>query len=80
MKRGKTWMTVDIYDENDDCILYEVYVEWEYDPNGGNEARQYWFDYTVLQYPEDISDIHKYMIDQRLKELDIEEFTTSEYD
>lgn len=80
IRRGRSWVTVDIYDDQFDCILHEVLVRWEYDPNGGNEVIPYWFDYEVILYQGDPSEQEKEQIDMRLEEFDLEKIMTSEYD
>ena len=79
MRSGKSWVTVDVYDENYDCELHEVLVKWEYDPHGGNEVISHWFDYQILLYP-DVSDKVKEQIEIRLEEFDIEKIIISEED
>ena len=79
IRRGKSWVTVDVYDDNDDCELHEVLVLWEYDPHGGNEVIPYWFDYNIILYPE-VSDKIKEQIEIRLEEFEMEKIMTSEYD
>jgi hypothetical protein len=74
MKRGRNWVAVDIYDNNDDCILFEVLVEWEYDANGGNEACKHWFDYKIVSYSGNEPTMwEKEQIEMRMETMDIDE-------
>jgi len=80
MKRGTNWVTVPVYDENDDCTLYEVLVQWEYDPNGGNEIIEYWWDWDIIKFPEGLTDDEKKIIEYSLEDLDMERIMSFEED
>jgi len=79
MRTGKNWVTVPVYDDNDDCILYEVLVKWEYDPHGGNEVRKYWFEFTA-EYPEGIDFQTRKKIDKELTDMPMEQLMISHCD
>lgn len=79
MRIGKNWVTVPVYDDNDDCTLYEVLVKWEYDPNGGNEVRKHWFEFSA-EYPKGIDFQTRLKIDKELTEMSMEQLMISQED
>ena len=80
MRRGKSWIKIPIYDDNDDAIIYELPVEWEYDQHGGNEKCVYWFDCWITEYPENASWELKNQLDQELTKIDMENIMNTEED
>ena len=80
MKRGKNWVNVPVQDEEGDCTFYEVLVDWEYDPQGGNEIVPYWLSWDIIKFPEGVTDEEKKLIEFFLEDMDIEKIMLSEYD
>lgn len=79
MKRGRNYVNVWVRIDEDDSDCYRTLVEWEYDPNGGNEECPYWFDCWVVEHCPSVY-LRKDDVEQRLKEMDIEEIMLIEED
>lgn len=80
MRSGSNYIDIWIRENEYDFTAYKTLVKWEYDKNGGNEQCPYRFDCWVVEYDINLDDNQKKLIDEELKQMDIDKIMLTEQD